>query len=149
MRADEQGVAFEPYRSERPVPWGSSGGVFTGIYGRLAELRKRQPALRSSELRMVGTDHETSVLAFLRPGDCASHGILVLLNFADNAGEVRLRDALPARCQQHGDGVRRRLELQDLLTGNVITAGPSHPADSHGCTSESDSAARLSQWARG
>jgi glycosidase len=124
---DEQGVAFEPYRAGVSVPWGSSGGVFTGIYRRLAELRRLQPALRSSELRMVSTDHETSVLAFLRPGDCAARAILVLLNFGANAGEVRLRDALPARCQQHPDR-SSTLELDDLLTGDVITAGTSLPA---------------------
>jgi hypothetical protein len=96
-------------------------------------LRRLQPALRSNELQMVSTDHDTSVLAFLRPGNCDIHAILVLLNFAEHAAEVRLRDPLPAKCQQHGDA-SSKAELQDLLNGDVIAVRASLapiPMDAH------------------
>jgi cyclomaltodextrinase len=125
--ADEQGAEFEPYRSATPVSWPTSGGVFTSIYRRLAEVRRIEPALHSRELRMVRTDHDDFVLAFLRPGTCAAHGILVLLNFADWAGEVRLRDALPSSCQQPGDATQGRGASEDLLTGRRLALEPRLP----------------------
>jgi glycosidase len=126
-QADEQGAEFEPYRSATPLAWPTSGGVFTSVYRRLAEVRRIEPALHSRELQMVSTDHDDSVLAFLRPGTCATHGILVLLNFGDWAGEVRLRDALPASCQQPGDATRRGGASEDLLTGRRLAFEPRLP----------------------
>jgi glycosidase len=125
-QADEQGAEFEPYRSATPLSWPNSGGVFASIYRRLAEVRRTEPALHSHEMQMVSTDHDDSVLAFLRPGTCATHGILVLLNFADRAAEVRLGDALPASCQQPADEARRG-ESEDLLTGRRLAVEPRVP----------------------
>jgi hypothetical protein len=75
---------------------------------------------------MLSTDHDDSVLAFLRPGTCATHSILVLLNFADRPGEVRLRDALPASCQQAADATQRGTS-EDLLTGRRLPVEPRVP----------------------
>jgi cyclomaltodextrinase / maltogenic alpha-amylase / neopullulanase len=125
-QADEQGAEFEPYRSPTPLSWPTSGGVFTSIYRRLAEVRRTEPALLSRELQMLSTDHDDSVLAFLRPGTCATHSILVLLNFADRPGEVRLRDALPTSCQQPADATQRGTS-EDLLTGRRLPVEPRVP----------------------
>jgi glycosidase len=126
-QSDEQGVEFEPYRSTTPLSWPTSGGVFTSIYARLAQLRRMEPALRSSELTVLSTDHDDSVLAFLRPGTCATHGVLVVLNFTDWAGEARLGQPLPASCQQPLEGSQRG-GAEDLLTGRRLAIEPRVPA---------------------
>jgi glycosidase len=121
-QGDETGAQFEPYESPRPISW--DGPVrFTISYAKLASLRQDEPALRSGELRFMRTDQDDSVLAFVRPGECASRDVLVLLNFTAQARQVRiLKPGVTA--DQPPAGATPACELQDQLTGRRIRLEP-------------------------
>jgi len=84
---DEVGAKYQPYDEGPPIVWKDPYGL-TPFYTRLARLRRDHPELASAPLTLLSTDHDDEVLAYKR-GD----RILVLLNFAKQALEVRLPGA--------------------------------------------------------
>lgn len=75
----------------------------TTRFCRLGRLRRATPALRSGAIHLVATDHDETVLAYLgtAPDPQAqvqsSDAVLVLLNWADTAIDVRIPDTAALR----------------------------------------------------
>lgn len=84
---DEVGAEFDPYDEEPPIEWRDRHGL-TVHYTSLTKLRRDIPALRSASLRLVQTDRDDQVLAFVR-GDAPSQKVLVVLNFSAEPLRVR------------------------------------------------------------
>lgn len=106
---DEVGAQFEPYDG-RPIGWQDRYGL-RPFYERLGRLRRATPALRSDRMRLVASDHDDTVLAYLRPGRPA---VLVVLNWAGEDTLVRLADD-PELHALAAAGV-----ATDLLSGGTI-----------------------------
>jgi glycosidase len=86
---DEVGAAYDPYAGGPPISWFDAYGL-TPFYRHLAKLRRATPALRSGRLRLLTTDHDHSVLAFLRQADPPDRTVLVVINFGSAALDVHL-----------------------------------------------------------
>lgn len=113
---DEVGAAFQPYDQGPPIAWRDPHGL-TPLYAWLSQERRSVPALTERGLRMLSTDHDGEVLAYLRPGLRGDRTALIALNFSRAAVHVRLRGtpALAgfayARAQDLGTGKQWRVEL--------------------------------------
>jgi glycosidase len=118
---DEVGAAFEPYEEGPPIIWRDVYGL-TELYARLARMRRETLPLRSHDLQLVGTDHDDSVLAYVRPGKNAADGVLVILNFSATPVEARL---LPGETVEP---IARARVVRDLLSGERMEIGPSTSA---------------------
>lgn len=88
---DEVGATYEPYGG-MPIAWSDASGLEL-LYARLIRLRRDTPALRSGCLRLLKTDHDDSVLVFLREPAAPDRPVRVAINFAPSPVDVRLQDA--------------------------------------------------------
>ncbi|MFL6605255.1 MAG: alpha-amylase family glycosyl hydrolase [Steroidobacteraceae bacterium] len=86
---DEVGAAYDPYTGGPPISWFDAYGL-ERFYTHLVELRRTIPALRSGSLRLLVTDHDDSVLAFLREPRPPDPPVLVVINFGPTARQVHL-----------------------------------------------------------
>ncbi len=101
---DEAGAEFEPYQQEEAIDWTDRHGL-RAHYARLIALRRAEPALHGRGLRMLATEADERVLAYVRPGATPAGDVLVAINFGA-AATVRLPTA---------GGI-------DLLTGASVRA---------------------------
>lgn len=117
---DEVGAAYRPYDG-RPIVRLDRYGL-RSFYERLGRMRRATPALRSGAIHLVATNHDREVLAYLRPqtNGGASQGVLVLLNWADTAHDVRVTDAEALRALGAGDSA------VDLLSGETLALVRDH-----------------------
>jgi cyclomaltodextrinase len=88
---DEVGATYEPYGGV-PIAWSDASGL-EPFYARLIRLRRDTHALRSGCLRLLKTDHDDAVLAFLRAPVAPDRPVLVAINFASSPVDVRLQDS--------------------------------------------------------
>lgn len=88
---DEVGAEFEPYDEGPPIEWRDAHGLLP-LYTRLAELRRTVPALAGRALKLVATDQDADVLAYVRPGAAPGQSLLVVLNFSPEPRRVCLLD---------------------------------------------------------
>jgi cyclomaltodextrinase len=115
---DEVGATFQPYDEGPPIRWRDPYGL-TALYARMARKRHSVRALTSPGLRLLATDHDAEVLAYLRPGVGSEAKALVVLNFGRAPIRVRLRgtpalvDFSRARAQDFASGRRWRVALPD------------------------------------
>ncbi len=115
---DEVGAEFEPYE-EQPLSWEDRYDLRSD-YTRLVRLRRDIPALNSSDMELLTTDHDDTVLAYVRrpsssmPGCRNSGSALVLLNFGADAIDVQMSPATPLPL------AFREGQLQDRLTGGYV-----------------------------
>lgn len=86
---DEVGAAFQPYDQRPPIAWRDRYGL-TALYERMARERRSVHALTSPGLRLLATDHDAEVLAYLRPGSGGETKALIALNFGRAPVRVRL-----------------------------------------------------------
>jgi glycosidase len=112
---DEIGARYQPYGPIEKIPWRDRSG-FRAWYDGLIALRRRLPALRSPEIRVLGSDWG-SVIAYVRPGVPGGSPVLVLLNFSKAATPTF--DPDPAL-----DQVLEAGELEDALTGDRYRVDP-------------------------
>jgi cyclomaltodextrinase / maltogenic alpha-amylase / neopullulanase len=117
---EETGAVYEPYAPHGPLDW-KEGTRLRRTWHDLIMLRHREPALRTTDMRLVGTSDDAAVLAYLRPGTCHRDGLLVLLNYG--AEPVSLQ--FPERSQ--GAPVLDEPRLVDLMTGERIAIDPAAP----------------------
>lgn len=106
---DEVGAAFQPYDEGPPIDWRDPYGL-TRLYVRMSGERCSVRALTAPGLRLLASDHDADVLAYLRPGSGGEHQALIALNFAGTPVRVLLR-AAPALAAFSG------ARAQDLATG--------------------------------
>jgi cyclomaltodextrinase len=106
---DDVGAEFEPYSEGPPLVWQDRAG-WRDLYGRLIELRRQYPALRSNGLQMLDVAPRDRVLAYRRPARDSGDAIIVLLNY----GEQPVRVVLPRSALPPGK------RLTDLLDGTVL-----------------------------
>jgi cyclomaltodextrinase / maltogenic alpha-amylase / neopullulanase len=87
---DETGAEYEPYGG-RPIDRQERGDL-RSLYERLGRLRRSVPALRSDALRLIPTDHEADVLAYVRPAPPGTpqHPVLVVINWSGADLDVKL-----------------------------------------------------------
>lgn len=107
---DEVGAAFQPYDEGPPIDWRDAGGL-TSLYARMSRERCSVRALTSPGLRLLATDHDAEVLAYLRPGSGGDTRALIVLNF----------DRVPVRVRLRATSVLAdfsRARAQDLATGS-------------------------------
>jgi glycosidase len=119
---DEVGAEFEPYDG-RPIVRRDRYGL-RALYARLGGLRRTTPALRTGAIRLVATDHDDTVLAYVRPGPRArpEAAALVAINWADTEADVKL---------EPDDDVRRLAAngaACDLLNGGTVRLTRAHAA---------------------
>jgi glycosidase len=86
---DEVGAAYDPYRGGPPLSWFDAYGL-EPFYTQLAKVRRTIPALRSGSLRVLATNHDDAVLAFLRQPASPDPTVLVVINFGSAALDVQL-----------------------------------------------------------
>ncbi len=108
---DEIGAEFEPYDEGPPLDW-SVQHPLTDHYRTLAALRRGKPALRTRELKLLETNHDETVLAYLRPASDADD-LLVVFNF----GEESVR--LSAEGAETQAIFQRFARARDLLSGEL------------------------------
>ena len=101
---DEVGEAFQPYDEGPPIKWRDPHGL-TALYARMSLERRTVRALTSPGLRLLATDHDREVLAYLRPGTDDDPQALVVLNFGRVPLRARLR-ATPAIAHFAGASAR-------------------------------------------
>lgn len=89
---EEVGAAFQPYDEGPVISWRDPQGL-APLYTRMSRQRRKVPALMSSRLRMLSTDHDGQVLTYLRPGGAGTPDALVAINFGSAPVRVRLRVA--------------------------------------------------------
>jgi len=92
---DEVGAAYDPYREGPPITWSDPYGL-QSFYTELIRVRRTTPALRSGTLRILSTDQDDSVLAFLREPSPPDPPVVVLINFAPTPVVAHLRIGPPA-----------------------------------------------------
>lgn len=111
---EETGAEYDPYGG-RPILRQDRYGL-RALYARLGALRRAWPALRADGIRLVATDHDDTVLAYLRPGppSAPQDGVLVLLNWGAVAADVRLAEE-PAMNALAAGGT-----AVDLLSGAAV-----------------------------
>src|SRR6185312_9248472 len=113
---DEVGAAFLPYDEGPPITW-RDPHRFNALYARMSRERRRVHALTAPGLELLATDHDRTVLAYLRPGSGGGPGALIALNFAGTPLRVRLRgtrvlaDFSSAEAQDLASGRRWRIHL--------------------------------------
>lgn len=117
---DETGAEFEPYAASPPLTGLESPGL-RAYYTQLIKLRRAEPALRGTELRMVAVSDPAAVLAYIRPGAGPAEGLLVLLNFGSDDKTVSFAAA------QDIAALFERGSVVDLLSGNSLTVDPEEP----------------------
>jgi glycosidase len=86
---DEVGAAYDPYVGGPPITWFDAQGL-QPFYAQLVKLRNTIPALQSGTLRILSTNHDDSVLAFLRQPAPPDRTVLVVINFGPASVEVLL-----------------------------------------------------------
>jgi glycosidase len=122
---DEVGAAFQPYDQGPPITWRDPYGL-TPLYVRMSRERRSVPALTASGLRLLATDHDNEVLAYLRPGSRGERRALIALNFSRSSVRARLRGTpalagfARARAQDLGSGKQWRVELP----GGILVLPP-------------------------
>jgi len=77
---DEVGASFEPYNHPAPIRW-TDPDYLLPLYSRLIKLRHDIPALTSPALRMLFTQRDDSVLAYVRGGRGPEEDVTVVINF--------------------------------------------------------------------
>ena len=131
---DEVGAAFQPYDEGPPIRWRDPDGL-TPLYAHMSRERRNVRALTSPGLRLLATDHDAEVLAYLRPGSGGETKAVVALNFGRAPVLVRLRgipalaDFARARAQDLASGRQWQVELPDQalalppFSGVIVVAG--------------------------
>lgn len=89
---DEVAAAFRPYDEGPPISWRDPHGL-APLYAQMSLERRTVPALTAPGLRLLATDHDGRVLAYLRSGSARDAEALVVLNFDRAPVSVRLRDS--------------------------------------------------------
>jgi glycosidase len=125
---DEVGAQFEPYE-EQLISWRDRAGLLPH-YQKLIKLRSDVAALSSPRMEILKTDHDESVLAYIRKSQsnatdgrsaCAAESdVLVLLNFSDQPIEVRIRSS-------GADAMLERRTLVDLVKSERLSTGSTLP----------------------
>lgn len=105
---DEIGAEFEPYDEGPPLNWNVEHPL-TAHYRMLASLRREARALHTRELKLLKTNHDEAVLAYLRPAEDADD-LLVIFNFGKEPMQVSAGDAETEAI------FRRFARSRDLLT---------------------------------
>jgi hypothetical protein len=108
---EENGAAFKPYETASPIARDDPYGL-RPWHTKLINLRRREPALRSTALRFV--DLAPKVLGYLRETENSEDAILVLLNY----GKPPVQIAVPANLFP---AQKTRRTLRDLLSGERIS----------------------------
>jgi glycosidase len=121
---DEVGAEFQPYE-EQPISWRDRHGLLP-YYSRLIELRREVAALSTPHIQLLNTNHDGSVLAYVRKldpvfpvstaGNPNPADVLVLLNFTKDAVDLQLPSVAAVGALFAGGS------LKDLLTGERIPA---------------------------
>ena len=111
---DEAGAAFEPYDEGPPIEW-NDGGELALHYRELAAMRRQSATLRTNELRLLHTDRDEAVLAYLRPAASGSADVLVVLNFSAQPLTVRGADAATRKTLDRFGRARIRLAPHGAL----------------------------------
>src|SRR6185312_2062461 len=70
----------EPYNHPAPIRW-TDPDYLLPLYSRLIKLRHDIPALTSPALRMLFTQRDDSVLAYVRGGRGPEEDVTVVINF--------------------------------------------------------------------
>jgi cyclomaltodextrinase len=115
---DEVGAALQPYDEGPPINW-SDPERLTPLYARMSRERLAVRALTQPGLQLLSTDHDPTVLAYLRPGSGGGPEALVALNLERAPVRVRLRgspaveDFSRASAEDLATGRRWRVDLPD------------------------------------
>ncbi len=115
---DEVGASFEPYAHPRPIDWSDDPDHLMPLYTRLIKLRREIPALRSQILRVLHTNRDDSVLAYIRAGKEPSEDVTVVLNFGTGA------ISLPLAAIEAAQVPAASWWAEDLLAGTRTVAPP-------------------------
>jgi glycosidase len=125
---DEVGAEFEPYE-EQLISWRDRAGLLPH-YQQLIKLRGEVVALSSPQIEILKTDHDESVLAYIRKSQsnstdsrsaCASESdVLVLLNFSDQPTAIRIRSS-------DSEALLQRRTLIDLMKSERLSTAPTLP----------------------
>jgi hypothetical protein len=117
---DEVGAAFRPYDEGPPITWRDPDGL-TALYARMSRERRTVRALTAPGLELLASDHERTVLVYLRPGPAGESSALIALNFARMPVRIRLHGAPGLTAFASAD-------VQDLATGKRwLTHLPAEP----------------------
>jgi cyclomaltodextrinase / maltogenic alpha-amylase / neopullulanase len=107
---DEVGASFEPYAHPPPIRWNDPDHLLA-LYTRLIHIRRDIPALRSARLSLIHTNHDDSVLAYVREGEQPERNVTVLLNFGKSSFN------LPTTALRDGKKAAVSWWAEDLLSG--------------------------------